>query len=181
MFVTCITFKKREPNSMWIRVVVLSMLMGLSMVCIAEELSKPDNTVLLTVSGKITHTNIDGKAQFDRRMLEQLPQTKIVTHTPWTEGKHVYEGVLLNTLLEKIGASGQKLIATALNDYQTEINLTFIKNYPVLLAMKTDGVPMRVRDKGPIWIIYPLIDYSELDAIEHYEKMIWQLNRLEVQ
>ena len=150
------------------------------MMSMAADLSKPEGTVILTVSGNIDNTNVNGEAQFDRQMLEQLPQTKITTYTPWTEGQHVYEGVLLNTLLEQVGASSDKLVAKALNDYHTRIDLEALKDYPILLAIKTDGVPMRVRDKGPIWIIYPLSDYAELDTIKHHEDMIWQLGSLEV-
>ena len=150
------------------------------MMSMAADLSIPGDNVILTVSGNIDNTNVNGEAQFDRQMLEQLPQTKITTHTPWTEGLHVYEGVLLNTLLKQVGASGHKLVAKALNDYHTEIDLESLGDYPILLAFKTDGAFMRVRDKGPIWIIYPLSDYSELDTIKHYENMIWQLSSLEV-
>ena len=150
------------------------------MMSMAADLSKPEGTVILTVSGNIDNTNVNGEAQFDRQMLEQLPQTKITTYTPWTEGLPVYEGVLLNTLLEQVGASSDKLVAKALNDYHTKIDLAALKDYPILLAIKTDGVPMRVRDKGPIWIIYPLSDYAELDTIKHHEDMIWQLGSLEV-
>ncbi|MBL1418651.1 MAG: hypothetical protein COB27_017465 [Moritella sp.] len=155
-------------------------LIGSPMMSMAADLSKPEGTVILTVSGNIDNTNVNGEAQFDRQMLEQLPQTKITTYTPWTEGLHVYEGVLLNTLLEQVGASSDKLVAKALNDYHTRIDLEALKDYPILLAIKTDGVPMRVRDKGPIWIIYPLSDYAELDTIKHHEDMIWQLGSLEV-
>lgn len=165
---------------MWIKIVMVCLLIGLPTISIATDLSKPEGTTILTVSGNIGNTNTNGEAQFDRQMLEQLPQTKITTHTPWTEGLHVYEGVLLNTLLEKVNASGHKLVAKALNDYHTEIDLESLRDYPILLAIKADGDFMRVRDKGPIWIIYPLSDYSELDTIRHYENMIWQLSSLEV-
>ena len=168
---------------MRIKIVTIFFLIGLigsPMVSMAADLSKPESAVILTVSGNIETTNINGEAQFDRQMLEQLPQTKITTHTPWTEGEHVYEGVLLNTLLAHVGASSHKLVAKALNDYHTKIDLAALKDYPILLAIKTDGVFMRVRDKGPIWIIYPLSDYAELDTISYHENMIWQLYSLEV-
>ncbi|MFT5806378.1 MAG: hypothetical protein ACI9LG_000640 [Moritella dasanensis] len=169
---------------MHIKIVMICLIIGFSTMSIATDLSKPQGVVILTVSGNIgnINTNItaNGEAQFDRQMLEQLPQTKITTYTPWTEGLHVYEGVLLNTLLEQVNASGHKLVATALNDYHTELDLELLRDYPILLAIKFDGAFMRVRDKGPIWIIYPLSDYSELNTARHYENMIWQLSSLEV-
>ena len=39
---------------------------------------------------------------------------------------------------------------------------------------------MRVRDKGPIWIIYPLSDYPALRKEEHHHAMVWQLKALSV-
>lgn len=177
------TLKRLGANNLRIKIVTVFLLIGLigsPMMSMAADLSKPEGTVILTVSGNIGNTNTNGEAQFDREMLEQLPQTKITTHTPWTEGQHVYEGVLLNALLEQVGASGHKLVAKALNDYHTEIDLESLRDYPILLAIKTDGTFMRVRDKGPIWIIYPLSDYAELDTISYHEDMIWQLGSLEV-
>lgn len=168
---------------MWKKFVAAFLSLGVASaatVGMAAELSKPEGAVILTVSGKIGNTNTNGKVLFDRQMLEQLPQTKIVTDTPWTEGKHVFEGVLLKVLLEQVGASGHKLVAKALNDYNAEIVLESLSDYPILLAIKADGTFMRVRDKGPIWIIYPLSDYAELDTGEHHEDMVWQLNSLEV-
>lgn len=163
-----------------VTVFLLTGLLGIPLGSMAADLSKPEGAVILTVRGNISNTNANREALFDRQMLEQLPQTKITTHTPWTKGLHVYEGVLLNDLLEKVGASGHKLVAKALNDYHAEIDLAALRDYPILLAIKTDGVFMRVRDKGPIWIIYPLSDYSELDTIKRYEEMVWQLTSLEV-
>ncbi|UXI03304.1 oxidoreductase [Photobacterium sp. TY1-4] len=146
----------------------------------AAPLPPPQETVILTVSGQIEQTNALHQAQFDRQMLLQLPQSTITTQTPWTEKAHVYEGVLLRDFLHYVGAQGHTLSATALNDYQTQIDLDVIQPYPVLLALKENGRLMRVRDKGPIWIIYPLSEHPELDQPQHHEDMIWQLRTLDV-
>ncbi|MEJ2766595.1 hypothetical protein VV869_21795 [Photobacterium sp. MCCC 1A19761] len=146
----------------------------------AAALPPPQETVILTVSGQIEHTNALRQARFDRQMLLQLPQSTITTQTPWTEKAHVYEGVLLQDLLHYVGAHGHTLAATALNDYQTQIDLDTIQPYPVLLALKDNGRLMRVRDKGPIWIIYPLSEHPNLDQPQHHEDMIWQLRTLDI-
>jgi len=168
---------------MQIKIVTVFLLIGLlgfPVISMATDLPNPEGAVILTISGNIRNTNANREALFDRQMLEKFPQTKITTYTPWTEGLHVYEGVLLNDLLEQVGASGHKLVGKALNDYHAEIDLEALKDYPIILAIRTDGALMRVRDKGPIWIIYPLSDYSELDITKRYEEMIWQLSSLEV-
>ena len=49
--------------------------------------------VILTVSGKITNTNKDGKAEFDREGLESLGMTSFTTSTPWFKQPVKFEGV----------------------------------------------------------------------------------------
>src|SRR3546814_13768953 len=87
----------------------------------AETLPQPQGEVLLTVAGQITTTNVDGKAVFDRAMLEELGGTVIETSTAWTEGVSRFEGVLLKTLMERVGASGDPALTIAINDSKVEI------------------------------------------------------------
>jgi hypothetical protein len=49
----------------------------------------------------------------------------------------------------------------------------------VLLAWSMDGEELKVRDKGPIWIIYPQDDFAELRTEETKNKWIWQLKSLD--
>ena len=85
-----------------------------------ESLPTPSKPIL-TVTGKIAVTNDDGKAVFDRQMIEALGETSFSTSTPWYDGPHKFEGVPLARLLDTIGAAGDRLVVTALNDYVTEI------------------------------------------------------------
>lgn len=165
---------------MWIRLILLCLIGLSSTISFATELPQSEGRVILTVSGNISRTNHEQNARFDRRMLAQLPQHTLTTQTPWTEKPHTYEGVLLWDLLQSLGASGQHVTALALNGYQSDIKMDIIQSYPILLAMKDNGTQMRVRNKGPLWIIYPISEYPELDAPKHYEGMVWQLSALEV-
>ncbi len=81
-------------------------------------------------------------------MLTALPQYHFITESPWTEGAHRYDGVLLKDLLAAVGAEGERLTLKALNDYHATIELAPLANYPVLLAMKSDGKAMRQRSKS---------------------------------
>ncbi|RDE19093.1 hypothetical protein DV711_16010 [Motiliproteus coralliicola] len=166
-----------------LRLLLLSILIGplAAVGSQATPLEQPTGDVLLTVTGAIENTNAPGQARFDRAMLEALPQHSFDTITPWTDGKHQYEGVLLKELLQQLGAKGSKVVAHALNDYHSVIDLDPIRNYPVMIAIRADGKPMRIRDKGPLWILYPMSDYPELNHQRHHPAMVWQLNRLEVQ
>ncbi len=147
----------------------------------ANPLPNPTGPVILSVSGAIENRNGPDGADFDRAMLSSLPQHEFITATPWTEGRHRYRGVLLSSLLEYVGANGQQLVARGLNDYHAVIDRRVIEDYPALLALTVDGRPMRVRDKGPIWILFPLSDFPELDTITYHASMVWQLRRIEVE
>lgn len=146
-----------------------------------SSLPKAGQPVLLEITGKIRVTNDEGAASFDRDMLNALPQHRLETYTDWTEGPQVFEGPLLADVLARVEAYGTTLRATALNDYQVEIPREDAAAYPVLLALRHNGAPMSVRDKGPIWIIYPNSSPEAAIASPHNEKSIWQLRSLDVQ
>ncbi|MDX1655426.1 MAG: molybdopterin-dependent oxidoreductase [Candidatus Competibacteraceae bacterium] len=146
----------------------------------ARDLPQPQGPVLLTVTGIIEHTNAPGQARFDRQMLEALGLAQVHTTTTWTEGRILFEGVLLARILEFVGAQGDTIVARALNDYMAEIPASDLEHYPVLVAMTMDGEPMTPRDKGPLWIIYPRDDYPQLNTPYVDQRWVWQLNRLKI-
>ena len=145
-----------------------------------KPLPKPAGRVLLTVTGAIDHTNADGRAEFDRQMLEALGVTALKTSTTWTDGTPLFEGVLGRDILGAVGAEGVTVRAIALNDYDIDIPISDFDRYRVLFALKMDGVELTARDKGPIWIVYPRDDHKELQTEKLDWKWIWQLIRLEV-
>lgn len=146
---------------------------------VAAGLNAPTGAVLLTVSGEISAHNGQGEARFDRDMLQGLDWREVRTFTSFTEGEQVFAGPTLASLLAAVGAKGTTIHATAINDYSVPIPVEHALAHNVILAMDRDGKPMRVRDKGPIWVVYPL---SESDAAKQTfdEEMIWQLDRLSV-
>lgn len=143
-------------------------------------LAAPATKLILTVSGLIRSTNQDAIAAFDRPMLEQLGWTTIETATPWYTGKTRFEGVLMSRLLDEVGAYGDKLTAFALNDYTTEIPVADFRRFPVILALKRDGEYMPVRDKGPLFIVYPFDSDGELRSQKYYSRSAWQVARLNI-
>jgi hypothetical protein len=146
----------------------------------AASLPEPADKPILTVTGKIGVTNKDGAAQFDRAMLEALGETSFSTSTPWYDGPRKFEGVPLAKLLDAVGASGDHIIATALNDYSTDIPVEDARKFGVILALKRDGAYMPVSDKGPIFIVYPFDSNPELKAQVYYKRSAWQVARIEV-
>ena len=143
-------------------------------------LPQPTGRVVLTVTGAINHTNADGRAEFDRTMLRDLGTASLTTSTAWTDGTPEFAGVLARDVLRAVGARGTVVTATALNDYSIDIPISDVETYRVLFALTMNGVELTVRDKGPIWIVYPRDDHGELQNPTSDEKWIWQLSRLDI-
>lgn len=146
----------------------------------AGDLPAPTGKVILTISGAITQHNRGSDAVFDRLMLESLGSNSFETRSPWYNGPSQFAGVLMRTLLQKVGASGTTLVVTALNDYTTQIPLTDFARYDVLLALKRDGNYMPVSDKGPLFIVYPYDSDPELRRQTYYSRSAWQVAEMQV-
>lgn len=144
----------------------------------AEGLPAPIEKPILTVAGKISTTNKDGEAQFDRPMLEQLGLVTVETSTPWYNGPVKFEGVSLDKLMKLVGASGERAVVVALNDYSSEIPVADFAKYNVILALKRNGEYMPVKDKGPLFVIYPFDSMPELKSQTYYGRAVWQVAKI---
>jgi hypothetical protein len=134
---------------------LVAVLVGLSQnPAAAATLPEPEGEVMLTLSGAITGSNDpDGTVQFDLAML-------------------------LSRLLTAVGATGAGLHAVALNDYAVEIPASDAVEGGPIVAFAMNGAPMSVRDKGPLWIIYPFDAKPEYQSEVIYSRSIWQLDRI---
>jgi hypothetical protein len=146
----------------------------------AQSLAAPAEKPILTVSGKISTTNKDDTAQFDRAMLESIGMETIETTTPWYSGPVKFEGISLDKLMKRIGASGERAVFVALNDYSSEIPIEDFAKYNVILALKRNGEYMPVRDKGPLFVIYPFDSKPELKNQTFYGRSVWQVAKIVV-
>jgi hypothetical protein len=146
----------------------------------ADDLPMPTGPVVLTVTGQISNTNVGDTAVFDIAMLEALAGRATVTETPWTDGIAAFEGPLGEALLTYLGAEGDSIVVTALNDYQAEIPIADFLTWPVILATRMNGEAMSVREKGPIFVIYPFDIAPELYNEVYFGRSVWQVASIEV-
>lgn len=146
----------------------------------AEPLPAPTGPVILAVSGSIEVTNAPGEARFDRVMLEGLGKASIRTHSVWSQEMHHFEGVPLRAVLERVGAVGRNILAKAVNAYEVTIPVNDLQ-YGPLIAMSDNGKPLTLRDKGPLWIVYPRDDHTVLKDQRYDDRWIWQLIQLHVE
>lgn len=146
----------------------------------ALALDAPKGPVVLTVHGAITITNGPNGAEFDMDMLNALAQRTTTVETPWTEGKISFAGPLGSALLEAVGATGTSLKVTALNDYSADVPVADLQQWPVIFATTMDGQPMSVREKGPLFVIYPFDVDSSLYTEMYFNRSVWQIAEIEV-
>lgn len=143
-------------------------------------LEPPGGPVVLRIGGRVRRPNAEGAALFDMAMLERLPQASFTTHTPWYAGPRRFTGPLLRDVLAAAGAHGAQLRASALNDYHADLPYEDAQQHDPILARLLDGRPMAVRDKGPLFLIYPFDDRPSLRSATYYNRSVWQLKAIEV-
>jgi len=150
------------------------------------DLPQPSGPVILSVSGNIAKGNArdaQGRAvaHFDRDMLEKLGMVTVATHTPWHQELQRFEGIPGTALLDAVGAAGTELRAWAINDYVVRIPQDDLRMHGPILALRSNGQYLAVRDKGPVFLVYPYDSAPNLRSNVYYLRSIWQLRRIEIQ
>lgn len=147
----------------------------------ADPLPAPTGEVILTVSGAIAVTNSEAGAAFDLEMLKALGIVTFETTTIWTEGPQAFEGVPVKALMDRLGATGTELNVVALNEYAAPLPASdLVDEKGPILAFAANGKELSVRDKGPLWVVYPFDLYPELQSEATFAKSVWQVARIEV-
>ncbi len=138
----------------------------------------PTTRPVLEITGKVATAPV----QLDMAALQRLPQRSFKTNTPWTREPHTYSGPLLRDVLALAGAQSPITIkAVALNDYQISIPAEDAAKLDVIVAHQIDGKAIPVRERGPLFVIYPFDSASELRSTRYYERSIWQLKSMRIE
>ncbi|WP_405406093.1 molybdopterin-dependent oxidoreductase [Paracoccus sp. Ld10] len=128
---------------------------------------------LLTVDGP------DGTRNYDQAALSALGLVSFTTSTIWTERQTAFTGVPLQAVLTDAGIDAGVVSAVAINEYAVQIPVTTVTaDYPIV-ALQMDGKAMSVRDKGPLWLVYPYDSDPALQSELILARSIWQMVRIE--
>jgi hypothetical protein len=112
--------------------------------------------------------------------LEAMPQHALVTSNEFTDGEVTYVGPLARDVLARMDLEGVAYLRlTALNDYYIDVPRSDFYRYDVIFAMEADGQRLSRRDKGPLWLMYPISDHPELSDPIYNARLIWQVVRVE--
>jgi hypothetical protein len=132
---------------------------------------------ILVVTGKVA----GGEMNLTLAQIEAMGSARIVTTTPWHDGRTSFEGVPMARFLEAVGAHGTTAYVEALNDFSIEIPLSDLIRFDAILAFKTDGNYMEIADKGPLFIVFPYDDVEEVRNAQFYARSVWQIHSIEIE
>ena len=161
---------------------LLALAAALPVAARAADLAEPAGPVLLTVTGAIEETNTPAGAVFDDAMLAALPQVSFTTTTIWTKDREVaFTGPTLASVLDAVGATGDVVMARAINDYIVEFDRADLTQEAPIVARLIDGAPFGIRENGPLWVVYPYDTAPEYRTELVFARSIWQLVELTVE
>jgi hypothetical protein len=145
-----------------------------------DPIPTPKGRVILTVKGAAGR---QGPLKLDLGTLERIGLVRYTTRNRWYPKPVTFEGVLGSVFLDVVGAPKDATVMKlrALNDYMIKLPIADLRRWPVMLAVKMNGKYMSVRDKGPIWVVYPAHLNAELADAGHQGKWIWQLAEINFQ
>lgn len=138
---------------------------------LAPQMANAETLLTVTHDGEVT--------EYDLAALEAMEPVTFTTETIWTEGEQSFTGVPLMRLVDALDLEEGVLLASAINDYTVEIPVSDAVDGGPIIAYLNNGEQMSVRDKGPLWIVYPYDSNPDYAAELIYSRSIWQLDRIE--
>ena len=142
----------------------------------------PVGEVILTITGEGVATNVGDALQFDIATLERLGLVEYTVEDPWLKEGVTYTGVLMSELSKYIrsGTLINGFHITALDDYEVDLSSEDIQRWPILLATRSNGEYMNVKNSGPTRVIFPYHSYSEIDPVKYDDLWIWNIESMQV-
>ncbi|MGX0974953.1 hypothetical protein ACSSVY_000651 [Roseovarius sp. MBR-51] len=136
-----------------------------------------DEEVILTVndlrSGQTT--------TFTEADLLALPQQSFETTTIWTDTTpKSFSGPALMAVLEAAGSAPGTLRIHAINDYNVTFPEERLEDTVPILANRIDGAPFSLREKGPLWLVFPYDIDTRFQSEEYFTLSVWQLKQIDI-
>ena len=155
---------------------VLGGLLAGLLTCSAAVPALADDT-LLSVSGDI---GADAPVTFTDTALSELAQQEFATSTIWTDGVKTFSGPSLQALLDAVEAGPGDLELVAANDYKVLLPRDIVESEVPIIANRIDGEAFGIREKGPLWLIFPFDAEARYQNEDIYAFSIWQLTAIQV-
>lgn len=127
----------------------------------------------------LTLVNGSEQLEYTADELAAMPQTTILTENEFVDGQVSYRGPLVRDVLAEAGLDKLESVRfVAANDYYVDIPTQNFRDYDAILALEADGERLSRRDKGPIWLMYPISDHPELHDPTYSRRLIWQVVKI---
>lgn len=139
--------------------------------------SAASEEVLLVVDVKGDGSELRSLTDAD---LQALPQVEFTTSTIWTTDPITFAGPSLASVLEAVGAADGALSMVAVNDYKVQMPRSIVAQDAPIIATRMNGEPFTIRNKGPLWLVFPYDSSTAYQSEEIYSYSIWQLTRIAV-
>ncbi|KFD79980.1 oxidoreductase molybdopterin binding domain protein [Vibrio paracholerae] len=108
-----------------------------------------------------------------------LPEVSFTTELPWIHGARRFTGFKVSDLLEYLQQDQVNSVTfMALNNYAANISIADIQQYEPIVAYYMDGNEMKIRHKGPFWLVYNLNKNPKLKNSVYYTHMVWQISQI---
>lgn len=146
-----------------------------------SDIPSPERDVILRISGKINNANQGAEILMDRPTLESVGLVEYSVKDPFEKEERTFTGVLMKDLLElwQVSPDASTLNVVALNDFQIDVPIDLVRDYPVMLALKQDGEYMDEAYRGPTMLVFPYGYYKFKAGTDSY--WAWQIATITVE
>lgn len=111
---------------------------------------------------------------FSVKQLQDLPQKTFKTKHTWAASAQEFSGPLIADVLKLVCPNAQDIYLRSFDQYSIMVNFSKIEKYEPILALKIDGQPLTIREKGPLWVMINT-DGFNLPTRSLDSMFVWQL------
>lgn len=115
--------------------------------------------------------------------LKDFPEMNFtLSKTPWYKEPIKAKGISFKAVLEKAGVKPtDKLTMIAWDKYTTEVPASDAFSFNTMLATHINGQKLTLKDKGPLFHLYPFDDNKMLAEKQEYSnKSVWAIKEIRV-
>ena len=131
----------------------------------------------------VLQNGVSDPIKFDLAALDALPQHSFDTSTQWTEGTIAFSGPALKDILDAAQISQVEhptIRLIAANQYEVTLEKRLLEDDVPIVATRLNGQTFGVRDKGPLWVVFPYDLKSSYQTEGVYAASIWQLVEIKI-
>jgi hypothetical protein len=114
--------------------------------------------------------------------LSALKQQEIITSSLWTTGVNTFTGPNLKDVVELWGALDDiaEIHLIAFDNYQIDIPKDLINDTHPVVANRFNGEAYSLRQKGPLWIMFPFDESDDMQTGLYQSRAVWHLTTIEI-